>query len=123
MPADGRLGFNLAFKGLIYVQQNATLHSLFYLETSVHVSGGTITHHQERKQIHLVFVRPLLLSAAIAADSSNGCCTGTLSNFCVVLCIVCFVSFSVLFVCMCVLYCCHRVATQLQLNIPCHICI
>jgi len=40
--------------------------------------------------------------------------------FCVVLCIVCFVSFSVLFVCICVLYCCHRMATQLQLNISYH---
>ena len=40
-----------------------------------------------------------------------------LPNFCVVLCTVCFVSFSVLFVCKCVLYYCHRVATQLQLNI------
>ena len=37
--------------------------------------------------------------------------------FFVVLCIVCFVSFSVLFVYKCVLYYCHRVATQLQLNI------
>jgi hypothetical protein len=36
---------------------------------------------------------------------------------CVVLCIVCFVTFPVLFVCTCVLYYCHRVATQLQLNI------
>jgi magnesium-transporting ATPase (P-type) len=36
-------------------------------------------------------------------------------HFCVV-CIVCFVSFSVLFVCICVLYYCHRVATQLQLT-------
>jgi hypothetical protein len=35
--------------------------------------------------------------------------------FCVVLCIVCFMSFCVLCVCKCVLYCCHRVATQLQL--------
>jgi hypothetical protein len=34
---------------LIYIQQDATLHSLFYLETALHVSGGTITHHQERK--------------------------------------------------------------------------
>jgi hypothetical protein len=43
-------------------------------------------------------------------------------NFCVVLCIVCFVSFCVLFVCKCVLYYCHRVATQLQLtNISYHI--
>jgi len=44
---------------LIYIQQNAKLHSLFYLETALHVSGGTITHHQERKQLylqHLVFV-------------------------------------------------------------------
>ena len=44
---------------LIYIQQDATLHSLFYLETALHVSGGTITHHQERKQLylqHLVFV-------------------------------------------------------------------
>ena len=43
------------------------------------------------------------------------------SNFCVVLCIVCFVSFSVLFVCICVLYYCYQVATQLQLNISYHI--
>jgi len=42
-------------------------------------------------------------------------------NFCVVLCIVCFVSLSVLFVCICVLNYCHRVATQLQLNISYHI--
>jgi hypothetical protein len=43
----------------VHVQQDATLHSLFYLETALHVSGGTITHHQERKQLylqHLVFV-------------------------------------------------------------------
>jgi hypothetical protein len=33
----------------LYIQQNATLHSLFYLETALHVSGGTTTHHQERK--------------------------------------------------------------------------
>jgi hypothetical protein len=37
-------------------------------------------------------------------------------NVCVVLFIVYFVSFSVLFVCKCVLYYCHRVATQLQLT-------
>ena len=34
---------------LIYIQQDATLHSLFYLETALHVSGVTTTHHQERK--------------------------------------------------------------------------
>ena len=39
-----------------------------YLETALHVSGGTSTQHQERKQLHLqhlVFVTPLLLPAAI----------------------------------------------------------
>jgi len=68
----------------------------------------------------------------------------TLPNFCVVLCIfcvgpcifvlfyvflccsmyfciVCFVSLSVLFVYICVVNYCHRVATQLQLNISYHI--
>jgi len=47
------------------------LHSLFYLETALHVSGGIITHHQKRKQLylqHLVFVTPLLLFAAIVED-------------------------------------------------------
>ena len=38
---------------LIYTQQDATLHSLFYLETALHISCGTITHHQERKQLRL----------------------------------------------------------------------
>jgi hypothetical protein len=34
---------------LIYIQQDAMLHSWFYLETALHVSGGTITYHQQRK--------------------------------------------------------------------------
>jgi hypothetical protein len=56
---------------LIYIQQDATLHSLFYLETALHVSGGTSTHHQERTQMylqHLVFITPLLLSTAIMEE-------------------------------------------------------
>jgi hypothetical protein len=51
----------------IYIQQAATLHGLLYLETALHVSGGTSTHHQERIQMYLqhpVFVTPLLLPAA-----------------------------------------------------------
>jgi hypothetical protein len=43
----------------LYIQQDATLHSLFQLETALHVSVGTTTHHQKRKQLylqHLVFV-------------------------------------------------------------------
>ena len=47
------------------------LHSLFYLETALHVSGGTTTHHQERTQLylqHVVFSTPLLLPAAIVEE-------------------------------------------------------
>ena len=60
---------------LIYVQQDATLHSLFYLETALYVLGGTTTHHQEHKQPylqHLVFVTPLLLSATIVECAVGG---------------------------------------------------
>jgi hypothetical protein len=42
-----------------------------YLETALHVSGRTSTHHQERFELylqHLVFVTPLLLSAAIVEE-------------------------------------------------------
>jgi len=38
---------------LIYIRQDVTLHSLFYLETALHVSVGTSTHHQQRKQLYL----------------------------------------------------------------------
>ena len=44
------------------------LHSLFYLETVLNVSGGTSTDHQERKQLYLqnpVFVTPLQLTATL----------------------------------------------------------
>jgi hypothetical protein len=42
-----------------------------YLETALHVSGGTSTHHQKRIQLYLqymVFVTLLLLSAAIVEE-------------------------------------------------------
>jgi hypothetical protein len=54
-----------------YIQQDATLTLYFYLETAVRVSGGTSTNHQVRIQLylqHLVFVTPLLLSAAIVEE-------------------------------------------------------
>jgi len=41
------------------------------METALHVSGGTITHHQERKQLylqHMVFVTNLLLPVAIVEE-------------------------------------------------------
>ena len=49
--------------------QRYTVYS--YLETVLHVSGGTSIHHQERIQLylqHLVFVTPLLLPAAIVEE-------------------------------------------------------
>jgi hypothetical protein len=42
-----------------------------YLETALHVSGGTPIHYQGRIQLylqHLVFVAPLLLSATIVEE-------------------------------------------------------
>jgi hypothetical protein len=42
-----------------------------YLKTALHVSGGTSAQHQERIELylqHLVFVTPLLHSAAIVED-------------------------------------------------------
>jgi len=56
---------------LIYTQKDATLHGLFYLETALHISGGTSTHHQERNRLylqHLVFFTPLFLPAAIVEE-------------------------------------------------------
>jgi hypothetical protein len=60
---------------LIYSQQDAKLHSLFYLKTALHVSGGIITYHQGRKQLSLqyrVFVTLLLLPAAIVEELERG---------------------------------------------------
>jgi hypothetical protein len=59
---------------LIYIQQDVTLHILFYLETALHVLGGTTTHHQERKQLylqHLVFVTPGAVDTVVC-DPDDG---------------------------------------------------
>jgi hypothetical protein len=57
-----------------YISNKLQLYTVYsYLKTALHVSGGTISHHQERKQLylqHLVFVTLILLPAAIAAGSS-----------------------------------------------------
>jgi hypothetical protein len=59
-----------------YISNKMQLYTVYlYLETALHVSGGTSTHHQELIKLYLqnlVFVTPLLLPAAIAAGSSNG---------------------------------------------------
>jgi len=55
-----------------YISNKIQRYTVYlYLETALHVSGGTSTHHQERIQLHLqylVFVTPLLLSAAIVEE-------------------------------------------------------
>jgi len=38
---SANIPFNSSLHILIYIQQDATLHSLFYLETALHVSGST----------------------------------------------------------------------------------
>jgi hypothetical protein len=73
-----------------YISNKMQRYTVYlYLETALHVSGGTSTNHQERIQLylqHLIFVTPFLCtgvrhpqhtltgsnSSTIAADSSNG---------------------------------------------------
>jgi hypothetical protein len=53
-----------------YISNKTQRYTVYlYLETTLHVSGGTSTHHQERIQLYLqnlVFVKPLLLSPPTA---------------------------------------------------------
>jgi hypothetical protein len=55
-----------------YISNKMQRHTVYLcLETALLVSGGTSTHHQERIQLyvqHLVFVTPLLLSAAVVEE-------------------------------------------------------
>jgi hypothetical protein len=56
-----------------YISNKMQRYTVYlYLETALHVSGGTFTHHQEHIQLYLqrlVFVTtPLLLSDAIVEE-------------------------------------------------------
>jgi hypothetical protein len=55
-----------------YISNKLQSYTIYlYLETILHVSGGSSTHHQKCIQLylqHLVFVTPLLLSAAIVEE-------------------------------------------------------
>jgi hypothetical protein len=58
---------------IVSISNKMQRHTFYlFLETALHVSGGTSTHHQERIQLYLqhrVFVTtPLLLSAAIVEE-------------------------------------------------------
>jgi hypothetical protein len=66
---------DLTFMGpcIVSISNKMQRYTIYlYLETALHVSGGTYTHHQECIQLHLqllVFVTtPLLLSAAIVEE-------------------------------------------------------
>jgi hypothetical protein len=56
----------------LYTSKKMQRYTVYlYLETALHVSGGTPTHYQERIKLylqHLVFVTPLLLSSAIVEE-------------------------------------------------------
>jgi hypothetical protein len=57
------------FQYISHKMQRYTVY--LYLETALRVSGGTSTHHQEHIHLYLqrlVFVTPLLLSAAIVEE-------------------------------------------------------
>jgi hypothetical protein len=55
-----------------YISNKMQRYTVYlYLKTALHVSGDISTHHQERIQLylqHLVFVTPLLLSAAVVEE-------------------------------------------------------
>jgi hypothetical protein len=55
-----------------YISNKMQRYTVYlYLETGLLFSGVTFTHHQERTQPylqHLIFVTPLLLSAAIVEE-------------------------------------------------------
>jgi hypothetical protein len=55
-----------------YISNKIQRYTVYlYLEIALHVSGGTSTYHQKRIQLYLqqlVFVTPLLLSAAIVEE-------------------------------------------------------
>jgi hypothetical protein len=65
---------DLTFMGprILIISNKMQRYTLYlYLETALHISGGTSTHHQEGIQLylqHLVFVTPLLLSDAIVEE-------------------------------------------------------
>ena len=57
-----------------YISTKMQLYTVYlHLETALHVSGGTSTHHQEHIRLylqHMVFFTPLLPPAAMAAGGS-----------------------------------------------------
>jgi hypothetical protein len=65
---------DLTFMGpcIVSISNKMQRHTVYlYLETALLISGGASTHHQERILLylqHLVYVTPLLISAAIVEE-------------------------------------------------------
>jgi hypothetical protein len=59
-------------KCIVSISNKMQRHTIYlYLETALHVSGGTSTHYQEHIQLYLqllVFVTPLMLFDAIVEE-------------------------------------------------------
>ena len=133
------MGFNSGFKGLILKVTYSYCYVYVFLLTSMLCSvhslpAGTLRlpwprffrafssvvrqmpglNPQRRDTARTLRNFCVVLCIFLCCSMYFLCCS---MYFCVVLCVVCFVSFSVLFMCICVLNYCHRVATQLQLNI------
>ena len=79
----------MLFQYTRYIQLHATLHSLLYPETAVHVSSGASTHHQGCIQLYLqnlVSVTLLQLPAAIVDELEStiapGSCNGVTNTRC-----------------------------------------
>ena len=59
------------YSDILYIQQYATLHSLFISRKYSTCFGWYLTHHQEHTQLylqHLALVKPLLPPAAIVEE-------------------------------------------------------
>jgi hypothetical protein len=72
-------------KILIYVQQDATLHNLFYIWKLLYmfrVVPQPIIRSANNYLQHLLFVTPLLQPAAIAAGIAAGSSNGVTNNRC-----------------------------------------
>ena len=71
-----RLAFNVKIKHLqtnlyIFPTRCNITQFIYFWKTSISISGGISTHHQEHTQLYLqylVYVKPLLLPAAIVDE-------------------------------------------------------
>jgi hypothetical protein len=117
LPSNGLFYF-IAFLYLcIFIFMSMHSHCMFiYLHSASRHSSATLT------EVFPCFFLRCTANSRVKPAKIGARPALNFQYFCVVICIVYFVSFCVLFVCNCVLNYCHPVATQLQLrNISYHI--